>query len=156
MSKSPSKRNGKSKSPQKNGSSKKQMSNGKSHKNGSSKKDSSNKSNGSSSKSSSGSGSGSGGVIYQCRKIQLGITHEMGILEFHAGKMVWRGTNDASLKHTIVGKEIKSIEWLNVDKRKKMMKIAFVDRNRPHFRIIGFAGEVKYHNKHKVQAQNKL
>lgn len=84
-------------------------------------------------------------ILFQCRKIQLGITHEMGSLEFYKNKIVWRSKLNSSLKHSVKGKDVKNIEWLNVDRRKKLMKISFIDKNRPHFRMFGFIGEVKLH-----------
>ena len=139
MSKSPKK----SKSPTKSGnSSKKNGSPRKNSSNGSNSNNKNNSSNGSNNGSSNGHNNSSGNLIYQARKIQLGLTHEMGTLDFRKGKLVWWAVNEESLKYDIIAQQIKSIEWLNVDKRRKMMKITFTDKTRPHLRLIGFSGEV--------------
>ena len=85
-----------------------------------------------------------GGLLYQCGKIQLGITHHVGNLEFYARQLIWRCKSNESLKHVLKHDEIKQIEWITIDRRNKMMKISFNDKNRPHFRMIGFVNQVMF------------
>lgn len=74
-------------------------------------------------------------------QVKLGISHEVGDLIISKQKLEWRDRNNSSNKITINGSEIKNIEWLNIDKKKKLMKITFSDKSKPWIRFIGFGNE---------------
>jgi len=73
--------------------------------------------------------------------VKLGISHEVGDIIISKQKLEWRDRNNSNNKITINASEIKNVEWLNIDKKKKLMKITFSDKSKPWIRFIGFGNE---------------
>merc|ERR1712154_573474 len=74
-------------------------------------------------------------------KIKLGVSHEVGQLTISKQKLEWTQKSPGTKVITLNAAEIKNIEWLNIDKRRKMMKITFTDKHKEWLRFIGFAND---------------
>ena len=73
--------------------------------------------------------------------VQLGVTHEMGSMMIDKQKLEWKEAAPGTRQITVNAEEIKNIEWLNIDRKRKMMKITFTNKKKEWLRFIGFAGE---------------
>lgn len=73
--------------------------------------------------------------------IKLGISHEIGDITISKQKLEWKQRSPGARIIKINASEIKNIEWLNIDKKKKLMKITFSDKSKEWIRFIGFAAD---------------
>jgi len=73
--------------------------------------------------------------------VKLGISHEVGSLVISKGKMEWQEKPPGSKHIAIDASEIKNLEWLNIDAKKKLMRITFSNKQKEWVRFIGFAND---------------
>jgi len=72
--------------------------------------------------------------------VRLGISHEAGTLSIGREQLQWVEKKPGSQTITIAADEIKNIEWLHIDKTKKLMRISFKEKSKEMVRFIGFDG----------------
>jgi len=73
--------------------------------------------------------------------VKLGISHEVGTMTISKQKLEWVERSPGTKKISIDAAEIKHLEWLNIDKRKKLMRITFLHKPKEWVRFIGFAND---------------
>eukprot|EP01083_Nonionella_stella_P028560 78650_1 len=73
--------------------------------------------------------------------VKLGISHETGSITISKQKLEWKERSPGTNNITINASEIKNIEWLNIDKKKKLMRITFTNKQKEWIRFIGFGGD---------------
>jgi len=73
--------------------------------------------------------------------VKLGISHETGTMTISKQKLEWVERAPGTKKITIAASEIKHLEWLNIDKRQKLMRITFLDKPKEWVRFIGFGAD---------------
>eukprot|EP01084_Bolivina_argentea_P043916 80876_1 len=73
--------------------------------------------------------------------VRLGITHEIGVMTITQQKLEWKQRSPGTKLITVNASEIKNIEWLNIDKRKKLMRITFSNKQKEWIRFVGFGSE---------------
>mmetsp|Transcript_42031 Transcript_42031/g.69220 ORF Transcript_42031/g.69220 Transcript_42031/m.69220 type:complete len:593 (+) Transcript_42031:67-1845(+) len=73
--------------------------------------------------------------------VKLGLTHEVGDMVISKQKLEWKSRTPDTNDIVVSASEIKNLEWLNIDRKKKLMRVTFTDKSKEWLRFIGFAND---------------